>query len=216
MGQKVNPKIFRIGIIVSWPSKWFAGGDYGKKLEQDIKIRKFLRNKLREAGLSLVEIERSVGKIDINMHAAKPGLIIGKGGSAVESLKKEIHSKIIRDNKVTVNLNIQEVSKPNLSAEIMLQSMAQEIERRVPFRRVMKRAIDVVRKAGAQGVKVQMSGRLNGAEIARRETLAEGKIPLHTLRAQIDYARGAANTTYGAVGIKVWIYKGEKFENTKS
>lgn len=211
MGQKVNPKIFRIGILSSWSSKWFSDNDYAKNLEEDVKLKKFFRINLKDAGLSLVEIERSVGKIDINLHAAKPGLIIGKGGKAVEDLKSKAQRSILSNQKVQVNINIQEVSKPNLSAEIMLQNMKVDIEKRMPYRRVMKRAIDLIRKAGALGVKVQISGRLNGAEIARRETLSEGKVPLHTIRADIDYARGAAATTYGSVGIKVWIYKGEIF-----
>ncbi len=212
MGQKVNPKIFRTNIIFSWSSKWFSQHNYAENLQQDIKLRKFLRNKLKEAALAKIEIERSVGKLDINLYTAKPGLIIGKGGKAVEDLKKELQQKIIHNPKLQININIKEVDKPNLSAEIMVQQMAQEIEKRVPFRRVMKRTIDMILKAGAKGVKVQVSGRLNGAEIARTETLAEGKIPLHTMRANIDYSRGVAVTTYGTIGIKVWIYTGEVFK----
>lgn len=212
MGQKVNPKIFRTNIIFSWSSKWFSQNNYAENLQQDIKLRKFLRSKLKEASLAKVEIERSVGKLDINLHTAKPGLIIGKGGKAVEDLKKELQRKIIHNPKLQININIKEVDKPNLSAEIMVQQMAQEIEKRVPFRRVMKRTIDLILKAGAKGVKVQVAGRLNGAEIARTETLSEGKIPLHTMRANIDYSRGVAATTYGAIGIKVWIYTGEIFK----
>ncbi len=218
MGQKVNPKIFRIGIISTWSSKWFSDSDYAKNLEEDVKLKKFFRKHLQDAGLALIEIERSVGKIDINLHAAKPGLIIGKGGKAVEDLKAKVQRSILLGQKAQVNINIQEVSKPNLSAEIMLTNMKVDIEKRMPYRRVMKRAIDLIRKAGAPGVKVQVGGRLNGAEIARTETLSEGKIPLHTMRADIDYARGAAATTYGSVGIKVWIYKGEVFnkDNNKN
>ncbi len=212
MGQKVNPKIFRMGITMHWPSKWFSTVDYAKNLKEDVQIRKLLRTKLKEAGLALIEIERFVGKIDVNLHAAKPGLIIGKGGKAVEDLKKEVIKKVLSNEKILLNINIQEVSKPNLSSEIVLQNMAGEIERRMPYRRVMKRAMDLVRKAGAQGVKVQVAGRLNGAEIARTEILSDGKIPLHTMRADIDYARGVARTTYGVIGIKVWIYKGEIFK----
>lgn len=212
MGQKVNPKIFRTNIIFTWSSKWFSQNNYAENLQQDIKLRKFLRNKLKDAGLAKVEIERSVGKLDINLHNAKPGLIIGKGGKAVEDLKKELQRKIIHNPKLQININIKEVDKPNLSAEIMVQQMAQEIEKRVPFRRVMKRTIDMILKAGAKGAKVQVAGRLNGAEIARTETLSEGKIPLHTMRANIDYSRGVAITTYGTIGIKVWIYTGEIFK----
>ncbi len=212
MGQKVNPKIFRTNIIFTWSSKWFSKNNYAENLQQDIKLRKFLRTKLKEAALAKVEIERSVGKLDINLYSAKPGLIIGKGGKAVEDLKKELQRKIIHNPKLQININIKEVDKPNLSAEIMVQQMAQEIEKRVPFRRVMKRTIDMILKAGAKGVKVQVAGRLNGAEIARTETLSQGKIPLHTMRANIDYSRGVAVTTYGAIGIKVWIYTGEIFK----
>lgn len=213
MGQKVNPKIFRTNIIFSWSSKWFSQNNYAENLQQDIKLRKFLRDKLKEAALAKVEIERSVGKLDINLYTAKPGLIIGKGGKAVEDLKKELQRKIINNPKLQININIKEVDKPNLSAEVMVQQMIQEIEKRVPFKRVMKRTIDMILKAGAKGVKVQVSGRLNGAEIARTETLSEGKIPLHTMRANIDYSRGVAVTTYGTIGIKVWIYTGEIFKN---
>ncbi len=215
MGQKVNPRIFRTGVITSWSAKWYAEDDYPKFLEEDIKIRKFLKKKLRDASLGGVEIMRSPGKLEIKIHSAKPGLIIGKGGSKVDELKKEIIRKFLFDKKTNVEISIHEVDRPNLSAEIMVQNIANEIEKRVPYRRVMKRAIDAIRKAGAQGVKVQVSGRLNGAEIARTETLSEGKIPLHTLRANIDYSRGAAITTYGTIGIKVWIYKGEVFDGDK-
>jgi small subunit ribosomal protein S3 len=213
MGHKVNPKIFRTGIIFSWSSKWFSQNDYARNIEQDIKLRKFLRTKLKEASLAKVEIERGVNKLDINLYTAKPGMIIGKGGKTVEDLKKELMLTIVKNPKLQINLNIKEVDKPNLSAEIMVQQMAQEIERRLPFRRVMKRTIDLILKAGAKGVKVQVAGRLNGAEIARTETLAQGKIPLHTVRANIDYSRGVAATTFGAIGIKVWIYTGEIFKD---
>jgi len=215
MGQKVNPKIFRIGITRTWPSKWFGEGEtYIKNLEQDIKTRKFLTKELREAGIDRVEIERNHNKISINLFTAKPGLIIGRGGSGAEDLKKKIHNKFLKNYKLSeINLNITEHDRPNLSAQILTQSMALEIEKRMPFRRVMKQAINKVERAGALGIKVMIKGRLNGAEIARSEVLTSGKIPLHTLRADIDYARGVASTTYGAIGIKVWIYKGEVFEN---
>lgn len=213
MGQKVNPKIFRIGITRTWPSKWFGQGDeYVKNLEQDIKVRKFLTKKLREAGIDRVEIERNHKKITVGIFTAKPGLIIGRGGSGAEDLKKEIHSKFLKVFKINeISLNITEVDRPNLSAQVVAQSMALEIEKRMPFRRVMKQAINRVERAGALGVKVMIKGRLNGAEIARGEVLTSGKIPLHTLRADIDYSRTVASTTYGAIGIKVWIYKGEVF-----
>jgi len=217
MGKKVNPKIFRISVTKEWPSKWFGVGRvYAKNIEQDVQIRKFVTKKFVEAGIDRVEIERNAGKINIGVHTAKPGLIIGRGGSGVEDLKKEIHTKFlsrpsgIKDGDI--NINIFEVDRPNLSAQIVLQSMILEIEKRMPFRRVMKQAINRVERAGALGVKVLIGGRLNGAEIARSEKLISGKIPLQTLRADINYSRGVAQTTYGAIGIKVWIYRGDKFE----
>lgn len=217
MGQKVNPKIFRMGITRTWDSKWFGEGkDYINNLEQDIKVRKFLIKELREAGTDRIEIDRNRNKITVGIFTAKPGLIIGRGGSGAEDLKKKIHSKFLKNFKIgDISLNITEVARPNLSAMIVTQSMILEIEKRVPFRRVMKQVINRVERSGALGVKVMIKGRLNGAEIARGEVLSSGKIPLHTMRADIDYARGTAATTYGAIGIKVWIYKGEIFEKSK-
>lgn len=213
MGKKVNPKIFRISVTKAWPSKWFSiGASYAKNLEQDIKLRRYLLKKLREAGVDKVEIERNSNKVSVSVYTAKPGLIIGRGGSGVEDLKKELHDKFLKNFMLgDIKLNIFEVDRPNLSSQILVQSMAIEIEKRMPFRRVMKQAINKVERAGALGVKVMISGRLNGSEIARSETLTSGKVPLHTLRADIDYSRGVASTTYGAIGIKVWIYKGDKF-----
>jgi small subunit ribosomal protein S3 len=213
MGKKINPKIFRITTTKNWASKWYATGkDYNNKIEQDIKTRRFLMKELREAGVDRVEVERSAGKISVGIYTAKPGLIIGRGGAGAEDLKKKVHSKFLKNFKPgDISLNIFEVDRPNLSAQIIVQSMILDIEKRMPFRRVMKQAIGRVEKAGALGVKVIVSGRLNGAEIAREEMLSSGKVPLQTLRADIDYARGSAHTTYGAIGIKVWIYKGNKF-----
>jgi small subunit ribosomal protein S3 len=214
MGQKVNPKILRMGIIRTWPSRWFgAGQKYINNLEQDVRVRKFLIKKFREAGVDRVEIERNAKKMSINVFTAKPGVIIGRGGAGAEVLKKEIHDKFLKKYRLgEIDLNITEYDRPNLSAQIVLQQMALELEKRMPFRRVMKQAINRVERAGALGVRTVVSGRLNGAEIARRETLSSGKVPLHTLRADIDYSRGAAQTTYGTIGIKVWIYKGEVFK----
>lgn len=214
MGQKVNPKILRMGITRTWPSKWFGEGEtYINNIKQDIQVRRFLTKELREAGVDRVEIERSANKININIFTAKPGVIIGRGGAGAEDLKKKIHSKFLKTYRLNaINLNITEFDRPSLSAQILVQQMALEIEKRIPFRRVMKQAISRVERAGALGVKVVISGRLNGAEIAREEMLTSGSVPLQTLRADIDYARGAAFTTYGAIGIKVWIYKGEVFE----
>lgn len=214
MGKKINPKAFRIGVNKTWPSKWFGlKSGYIKNVEQDIKIRKFLLKKLREAGVDRVEIERSANKIGISVYTAKPGLIIGRGGTGADDLKRNIHDDFLKNFKMgEISLNVHEVDRPNLSSQIIVQSMIMDIEKRMPFRRVMKQAMNRIERAGALGVKVKISGRLNGAEIARREMLSHGKVPLHTLRADIDYARGAANTTYGAIGIKVWIYRGDKFE----
>ena len=214
MGKKINPKVFRISVTKNWPSKWFSVGEnYIKNVEQDIRVRRFIIKKLREAGIDRVEIERNAKKININVYTAKPGLIIGRGGAGAENLKKQVHSQFLKNYKPgDININIHEVDRPNLSAQIIVQSMTIDIEKRMPFRRVMKQTMGRVERAGALGVKIVVAGRLNGVEIARSEMLNYGKVPLHTLRADIDYARGAASTTYGAIGIKVWIYKGEKFE----
>ncbi|MBU1146318.1 30S ribosomal protein S3 [Patescibacteria group bacterium] len=213
MGQKVHPKIFRTGQsqIYTWNSKWFAKKDYVARLRQDVDIRDFLKKTLRDAAVAKVEIERTANAVTVIIHSAKPGLIIGHAGTGIEDLRKKIKEKFL-DKKVTFNLNVQEVQNPSTSAEIVLQTMISDIEKRIPFRRVLKQSLGRVERAGAKGVKVVASGRLDGAEIAREETLSWGKIPLHTLRADIDYAGGAAFTIYGAVGIKVWIYKGEVFK----
>ncbi len=215
MGQKVHPKIFRTGIIYSWPSRWFSGvkKDYIKNIQTDVKIRKYLLKKLTEAGVDRVEIERSAKRINVAIFTAKPGLIIGRGGTGAEDLKKEIKFKFLPKFKLgEINLNINEVDRPNLSAQIIVQSMIMDLEKRMPYRRVMQQVVNRVKRAGALGVKVVVKGRLNGAEIARAEKFISGKIPLHTLRADISYARGFARTTYGAIGVKVWIYRGEIFE----
>lgn len=218
MGKKINPKVFRLGINKNWTSKWFADGkDYAKNLEQDILVKRFLMKDLREAGVDRVEVERSAKKIAISIYTAKPGLIIGRGGQGAEDLKKKIHDKFLKNFRMgEINLNIHEVDRPNLSSQILVQQMAIDIEKRMPFRRVMKQAIAKVERSGALGVKVVISGRLNGAEIAREEMLASGSVPLQTLRADIDYARGFARTTYGTIGIKVWVYKGEVFEKNEA
>lgn len=217
MGKKVNPKVMRLGITKTWPSIWFeSGSNYIKNIQQDIVIRKFLIRTIREAGIDRVEIIRSLNKITIDIWTAKPGLIIGRGGNGVEELKKTIHKKFLKNFRMgEINLNIKEVRRPQLSSQIAVQSAITDLERRMPFRKVMKQLIGRVERAGALGVKVQVSGRLNGAEIARTEKLVSGKVPLQTLRADIDYARGAAITTYGTIGVKVWIYKGEVFEKDK-
>ncbi|MFH1366890.1 MAG: 30S ribosomal protein S3 [Patescibacteria group bacterium] len=216
MGNKVNPKIFRIGITQDWQSKWFAKKDYGQNLELDVKIRKYLKDRLKDAGLAAILIERSGANIKVNISTSKPGIVIGRGGSGAENLRKELKDKVIKDKKISVNLNIQEVQKPNLNGQIVCQGMIEQIEKRIPFRRILRGTLDQVMKAGAKGVKVNVAGRLNGAEIARTEKLAIGCIPLHTLRADIDFAQGTAATTYGSIGVKVWIYKGEIFKKEKN
>lgn len=216
MGHKTNPKILRIGTTQTWPSRWFARKEFPRLLKEDIQMKRYLKAKLREGLLSNIEIERQTNTINIIISAAKPGLIIGRAGAGAEELKKELQALFLKGRKVALSLNIQEVRRPYLNAPIVLQNMIFDIEKRVAFRRVMKQSISRVMKEGAQGVRITISGRLNGAEIARTETLAEGKVPLHTLRADIDYARGAAFTTYGAVGMKVWIYRGEIFKDKKA
>lgn len=218
MGKKVNPKILRMGITKTWSSVWFEDGDkYVKNVKQDVGVRKYLIKEFKEAGIDKVEIVRSLHKMEINIFTAKPGLIIGRGGDGAEKLKKKLHDKYLKNFRMgEINLNIKEANRPNLSAQIVVQTMILEIEKRMPFRKVMKQAIGKIERGGALGAKTVVSGRLNGAEIARTEKLVWGKVPLQTLRADIDYARGAAHTAYGAIGIKVWIYKGEVFEKDKT
>jgi small subunit ribosomal protein S3 len=215
MGRKVHPKIFRTGVIYTWGSKWFADGrDYAKLLREDIKIKEYLRKQLKGSSVDRIEIERTARAMTITVYSAKPGAIIGRGGTGIEDMKKKLSGILSKrsQDKVNVNLNVIEVSKPNLSAEIVLQSITADIERRMPFRRVMKQHMDRIQKAGAKGVKLQVKGRLNGADIARVEKVAWGSVPLHNLRADIDYASGPARTIFGAIGIKVWIYRGDIFQ----
>lgn len=218
MGKKVNPKIMRMGVTKTWASVWFESGDkYIKNLKQDLGIRRYMIREFKEAGIDEVQIVRSLSKVEINVSTAKPGLIIGRGGDGVEKLKKTLHDKFLKDLRMgEINLNIKEASRSNLSAQITVQSMILDIEKRTPFRKVMKQNLSKIERAGALGAKIVISGRLNGAEIARTEKLVWGKVPLQTLRADIDYARGAAHTTYGTIGIKVWVYKGEIFEKDKT
>lgn len=209
MGQKVNPNILRIGITKTWDSKWFSQGKkFTKLLHQDIQIRNFLRKKLKEAAVSKIEILRSANQIVINIHSAKPGSIIGLQGESVEALKKDLE-KLCGDR---VEINIKEVKKPALSAQLLAESIAQQIEKRVSYRRAAKMGIDKALESGALGAKIFVSGRLNGVEIARSEFFTKGKVPLHTLRADIEYAYTPAVTAYGTIGVKVWIYKGLVFK----
>ncbi len=213
MGHKVNPKVFRIGTIYSWDSKWFDRKDYKANLRQDVEMREFLRTSLREAAVDKIEIDRGRNQITITIHSGKPGFVIGRGGTGIEDLKKKLSDKFFKGSKKTkVQLNIVEVTRPSLSSAITVQNMIVDLEKRMPFRRVLKTTIDRAQKAGALGVKVMVSGRLNGAEIARREMLSWGSVPLQNLRADIDYAADFARTLFGAIGVKVWIYRGEIFD----
>ena len=208
MGQKVHPIGFRLGINRSWDSLWFAKkGDYGKYLIEDYKIRHFIKKNIKNAGVSEVVIERSSKKCIVSIHTSRPGFVIGKKGSDIEKIKNKI-SKITKDE---VSVNIKEIKKPELNAYLVSENIAQQLEKRVAYRRAMKRAMQGTMRLGAKGIKVCVSGRLAGNDIARSEWLREGIIPLHTLRANLDYAESEALTTYGMIGVKVWIYKGEIF-----
>lgn len=211
MGKKINPKIFRIKQIRTWDSLWYATKNYAKFLQQDIEIKEYLKKKLLSAFVSSIKVERNAKEVNIIIYTARPGVIIGRSGAGIDELKKELVRKVIKDFKVKLNINIKEVRSPNLDANLIAHNIKFDVEKRMPFRRVMKQAIGKVEKAGAKGVKIKLSGRLNGAEIARSEKLISGKVPLHTLRADIDYAFVEANTIYGVIGIKVWIYRGEVF-----
>ena len=212
MGQKVHPIGMRVGIIRDWDAKWYAEKEYAEFLHEDLRIRKFIATKLADAAVSTIEIERAANRVNISIHTAKPGMVIGKGGSEVENLRKEL-------NKLTgkrVHINIIEIKKPDLDAKLVGEGIARQLENRVAFRRAQKQAIQRTMRAGAQGIKTQVSGRLNGADIARSEGYSEGTVPLHTLRADIDYAWEEADTTYGKLGVKVWIYRGEILPTKKN
>ncbi len=212
MGQKVHPVGMRLGISADWNAKWYASKkDFPNLLNADIQVREYLRKKLANANISRIQIERPTGSANITIHTARPGVVIGKKGADIEILRKEI-SKIIGLHINSVKVNIEEIRKPELDAKLVAESIAQQLERRVMFRRAMKRSIQNTMRMGAQGIKIKIGGRLNGAEIARSEMYHEGRVPLHTLRADIDYGTHEALTTYGILGIKVWIYKGEVFD----
>ena len=208
MGQKAHPTGLRLGVIKSWGSKWFARGKYAQFLKEDIAVRKFIEKKYGSAGLARVEIERAAKNLKINIYSSRPGIIIGKKGSGAESLKDEL-AKVCGLLSAEPVLNVYEVKKPDLDASLVSDAIAQQLQRRVSFRRAMKKAIAGTMKAGAMGIKVQCSGRLGGADMSRVERYHEGRVPLHTLRADIDYAAAEAKTTYGIIGVKVWIFRGE-------
>jgi len=212
MGQKVNPIGLRVGVIKDWDSRWFAGKkDYSSLVLEDIKIRKFIKKKLYSSGIAKVEIERATNRLKVTIHTARPGMVIGRQGNEVENIRKELEKLSGKQ----VQLNIAEVKAPELNAQLVAENIAFQLERRTSFRRAMKQSIGRTMRFGAQGVKVSCSGRLMGAEIARTEGYSEGKVPLHTLRADIDYGFAEANTTYGKIGVKVWIYKGEILQARK-
>lgn len=216
MGQKVNPIILRIPLVRQWQSKWFARlKDFKEYLKKDLMIRKFLTKRLKGAAVGNIEIEKEADVWRVIIKTSKPGVIIGRGGVDVENLKKEMEKKILEKGK-NLEIQIKEISSPFTSAQVVLEGIIADLEKRVPFRRVAKRTIEQVKRAGVEGIKIVIKGRLGGAEIARQETFSWGKMPLHTLRADIDYARGTVFTTYGTVGVKVWIYKGEIFNTHKS
>lgn len=205
MGQKVHPISFRLGINKTWDSRWFAGKEYSSFVFEDFQIRKFLKAKVSQAGVSKIEIERAADKIRIRMHVARPGIVIGKKGSEIEKLKTELENKIRRE----VIIDIQEVRKAEVEAQLVAENVGMQLVRRMAFRRVMKKAVTSAMRLGAQGIKISCSGRLGGAEMARREWYREGRVPLHTIRADIDYGFAEAFTTYGVIGVKVIIFKGE-------
>lgn len=212
MGQKVHPIGFRLGIATDWTSKWYADGeDYARYLNNDIEVRDFLKKKLAQASVSRIQIERPARAAFITVHTARPGIVIGKKGEDIEKLRQEV-ARMMDLNVNNVKINIEEIRKPEIDATLVAESIAQQLERRIMFRRAMKRAVGNAMRLGALGIKVYVSGRLNGAEIARSEWYREGRVPLHTLRADIDYGTARANTTYGVIGVKVWVYKGEVFD----
>jgi len=205
VGQKVNPTGLRVGVIRDWDSKWYGGKDYADLLHEDIRIRDYLEQRLKDAALSKVEIERAANRVNISIHTGKPGMVIGKGGSEVEALRKALNSLTGK----RVHINIVEVKRVDLDAKLVADNIARQLENRISFRRAQKQTLQRAMRAGAKGIRTQVSGRLGGADIARAESYSEGTVPLHTLRADIDYGTAEADTTYGKLGVKVWIYRGE-------
>ena len=211
MGQKVNPHGIRLGIVKNWDAKWYADKDFADNLQEDIKIRDYLKKSLMQAGVSRIETERSKNRLKITIHTAKPGMVIGRGGAGIEQIRTGLKGYTTK----RVDINISEVKQPDLDATLVAENIAQQLERRIAFRRAMKQAVGRTMRLGAKGIKIACAGRLGGAEIARKEAYREGSIPLHTLRADIDYGTAEAHTTYGRIGIKVWIFKGEVLPEKK-
>ena len=211
MGQKVNPIGLRLGIIKTWESRWYSDKKYAEYIREDFNLRKFIKKKLYHAGISRIEIERSTKRIRLRIHTARPGIVIGKKGSEIERLKKELEGKVSQE----IMIDIEEVRKPEVDAQLVAENVAMQIERRVAFRRAMKRGVTSAIRFGAQGIKIICSGRLGGAEMARTEWYREGRVPMHTLRADIDYGFIEARTTYGIIGVKVFIFKGEILDKDK-
>ena len=205
MGHKTHPKGFRVGVIDTWDSRWFANRDYALLLHEDVRVRKFLKKRLYHAGISKIEIERAANKAKVNIHTARPGIVIGKKGAEIEKLKSELNKLMGKETYI----NIIEVRRPDIDAQLVAENVGLQLERRVAFRRAMKEAVARAMRMGAQGVRIQCSGRLGGAEIARREWYREGRVPLHTLRADISYGFAEAKTTYGVIGIKAWVMRGD-------
>ncbi|HEX8430843.1 MAG TPA: 30S ribosomal protein S3 [Longimicrobium sp.] len=213
MGQKTHPRGFRLGIVAPWKSRWYAERNFPALLVEDETIRKYLNQRLGHASIAEIEIERKPGKVVVTVHTARPGVVIGKGGSEVDKLRDEL-GRLSPGNEVAIN--VEEIKRPEISAQLTADSIAHQIVQRVSFRRAMKRAVQNAMRSGAEGIKVQVAGRLNGAEIARTEMYKEGRIPLQTMRADIDFAYGTARTTYGTIGVKVWVFKGEVVESRRS
>ncbi|MBU2701622.1 small subunit ribosomal protein S3 [Sporomusaceae bacterium BoRhaA] len=211
MGQKVNPHGLRLGVIKTWDAKWYANKDYATNLHEDLKIRKFIKQKLYASGVSQIETERAANRTKVTIHTAKPGMVIGRGGSGIEELRKNLKALTGK----SIDVNIAEIKHAELSATLVAENIASQLERRIAFRRAMKQSIGRTMRMGAKGIKIMCGGRLGGAEIARSESTREGSIPLHTLRADIDYGTAEAHTTYGRIGVKVWIYKGEILPEAK-
>ncbi|MET3291444.1 30S ribosomal protein S3 [Brevibacillus fluminis] len=212
MGQKVSPVGLRIGVIRDWESKWYADKDFATLLHEDIRIRKYVKGRLKDAAVSTIEIERAANRVNVSIHTAKPGMVIGKGGAEVENLRKTLSEMTGK----RVHININEVKKPDLDATLVAENIARQLENRISFRRAQKQTITRSLRAGAKGIKTLVAGRLGGADIARSEGYSEGTVPLHTLRADIDYGTAEAHTTYGRIGVKVWIYRGEVLPTRKN